>query len=713
MDIAGVIKRKNIPFHLDEQAFYAFVDRVTDGKYTNRISVTQKESESGFDEYTLTAKNGKITITATSGVSAGSALNAYFKKYCRYYFGILTKSGVLPDVPPDTDGALTETSVFHYRYAFNYCTFGYTYAFNDWKAWERVSDYLILSGYNLVLNPLGNECVWLALLQNFGYTYEEAKNYISAPNYLPWQWMMNISAFESEYPDSWFEEQKEISRKFNKKLKEFGMSALMPGYCGAVPDDFATRYPNENILNQGYWEDFVRPAILLPDSGLFAKIATTYYTLQKELLQAGDMHYYSTDPFHEGGNKGNADLQSYAKAVLSAMKETDKDAVWAFQGWQKNPDRTILSALDKADTLVMNLHADLSPDGGDDFLSTPHIYCVVNNFGGEQAMRGSAEKTYYLPHKMASDKNSACAGIGMIPEGVECDEVLFDLIGDVAVLSTPKARETFLREYISARYGIVDDKLIKAYEVLFEKIYTRDIVAYPHESGLISCPSPEVSRACFWAGKTELAENEKMNAHLISVLETLLTYYDECKERESYVTDLVAIARQLIGNVSWRYIYGLNNAFEKRDKKAFQQNAEKLLALFPLQEAVVDCDKNLNLQLYLDKAQNRAHTQKEKEWFTRIAKRLITLWSRYGARGLHDYAPREYGDMLRAFYKPRWVKYIQTLEKAIESEEEFTMYPFYDDEYAFVINREEYTREISTYVYTAVMGALNAVKVIS
>ena len=107
------------------------------------------------------------------------------KRYCHYYFGILTQSGILPDVPPETKDDMAETSVFEYRYAFNYCTFGYSYAFNTWEDWERITDYLILSGYNLVLNPIGNECVWLELLQRCEYTRKEAKKYMKAANYLP------------------------------------------------------------------------------------------------------------------------------------------------------------------------------------------------------------------------------------------------------------------------------------------------------------------------------------------------------------------------------------------------------------------------------------------------------------------------------------------------------------------------------------------------
>lgn len=697
-DTAGFIKRKNIPFQGGRYEFNEFVNRVTEGKYKDKVRFIKKESESGFDEYLLRAKDGIIEIEATSGAAGGAALNAYLKKYCRYYYGILTASGELPDTPPDTDGDMTEKSVFHYRYAFNYCTFGYTYAFNDWSEWERVTDYLILSGYNLVLNPIGNECVWLELLQKFGYTKEEAKKYLSAPNYLPWQWMMNLSAFQSEYPDSWFEEQAEISRKFNEKLKAFGMSAVLPGYCGAVPDDFALKYPQAKILNQGEWQGFVRPALLLPENGLFGQIAHTYYTLQKELLGAADMHYYSTDPFHEGGEKGGADLKEFARSVLAEMRRVDKDAVWAFQGWQENPDREILSALEKEDVVIMNLHADVCPDGEDDFMGYPHIYCVVNNFGGEQAMRGSAEKTYLLPHEMAKDERSACVGIGIMPEGVECDEALFDIISEVAVRQKLAPTEEFLRGYIAARYGVETDELVNAYKILLDKVYTADIVAYPHESALIARPALDVTRVCRWAGKAVVEDN----TYLALVAKTLLKYYDKCAGRESYQKDLAAILRQLVANESWQYVYGLNEGFLAGDKEKFEKNAKKFLSLFPLQEGVVDCDKHLNLQRYLDKAAKRGKTEKEKTWLVKNAKRLITLWGEEkGSVTLHDYAAREYGDMLRFFYKPRWEKYLSAVKTALEKGEPFVDYERYADELEFVNEEKEYSREVKKDLQTA------------
>lgn len=692
-DAVGYIKRKNIPFYAEEQAFIRFVDRVTDGKYGDKVCFSVKDSKSGFDEYVLSANAGIIYIKATSGAAGGAAINRYLKKYCRYYYGILTKSGELPDVPPDTDGVIEEKSAFHYRYAFNYCTFGYSYAFNDWTDWERITNYLILSGYNLVLNPIGNECVWSELLQKFGYTREEAKKYISAPNYLPWQWMMNLSAFQSEYFDPWFEKQRQISVMFNAKLKSFGMSAVLPGYCGAVPDDFGSRFPSASVVSQGEWCGFTRPAILLPENDLFPKIAKEYYNLQKELLGSKDMHFYSADPFHEGGEKGDIDLAEYALRVLQGMRQVDKDAVWAFQGWQANPDRKILSALKKEDVLIMNLQGDGCPDGNDDFMGYPHIYCVVNNFGGEQAMRGSAEKTYLLSHAMAKNENSACVGIGIMPEGVECDEVLFDVISEVSVRDSLLPTRDFLREYIEARYGKTTEALTEAYETLFEKIYVSDIVAYPHESGLIARPTPNVNRVCRWAGAAK-AEND---GSLVGVAKTLLQYYDDFSRRQSYVKDLVAVLRQLIANESWKYIYGLNEAFAKGDKEDFDKNSKNFLELFSLQEAVVDCDGQLNLQNYLDKAAKRGTTEREKVWLTENAKRLITLWGEEkGSVLLHDYAAREYGDMLRYFYKPRWKKYLTKCKHLLEKGDAFDEYDRYADEIEFVNENREYSRKVET-----------------
>ena len=52
------VKRKNIPFFIDEKEFIKLVDRVTESKYGEKTKITRIESKSGFDEYYLSAKDG-------------------------------------------------------------------------------------------------------------------------------------------------------------------------------------------------------------------------------------------------------------------------------------------------------------------------------------------------------------------------------------------------------------------------------------------------------------------------------------------------------------------------------------------------------------------------------------------------------------------------------------------------------------------------------
>ena len=442
---------------------------------------------------------------------------------------------------------------------------------------------------------------------------------------------------------------------------------------------------------------------MLPKDEKFSLLAQEYYSLQKRLLGAENAHYYSVDPFHEGGKKDGIQLEEFAQSVMAEMKKADGQAIWAFQGWQENPDRCILSALKREDVLICNLHGSISEDGGDDFLGYPHIYCGVNNFGGQQILRGDAGRLYRAAHELARSSDSACCGIGLMPEGVECDECLFDIVGELALRENPKAFGAFVEEWLTARYGFVTKDLCDAWQYLFDKVYNEDIVENTHESSLLCRPGTDVCKVSAWAGNAVINDTSGLRA----VTETLLRYYDELKDRESYVADLVAVTRQLLADTGWKYIFGLNDAFRAGDRACFEEYAEKLLVLFEKQAAVVDCDRHLNLQNYLDGAAKRGRTKEDKEWLITCAKRLITLWGdREGSITLHDYAAREYGDMLRYFYRPRWEKYISVLRNCMEKKVPFQEYDRYAEEEEFLYQHQEYSRFPSGDLREAVTEAL-------
>lgn len=682
---AGTIKRENIPFQLDVHEFKALVARVTNTRYAESIQVVQLSSMDGMDEYEISDGSEGLLIQATSGVAAASALNHYLKYYCNYTVGALFRTGELPAVPPKVGTVVHKKTPFHYRYLYNYCTFGYTYAFYDWEKWEQVLDWALLSGYNLLLNPIAQESVWFELLQEIGYTKENAKKFLVGPAFMPWLLMMNMSKYNGEYPDWWFENQKELAGKFNQRLQAFGANVLLPGYCGMVPDDFGTYFPDSHLIDQGLWCGLKRPAYLLPDDPMFAKIASLFYTIQGKIAGAKNAHYYSTDPFHEGGISDGIDLGAYAKAVFACMEQYDEKAVWAFQGWQINPRREMLDALDKSRTLIMNLIAETNFNAGDEFGGCPWIYCTVNNFGGQHLLRGHVQKSLQRPYD-GLNGNHAMVGVGIMPESVETDEVFYDIISEIIYREEKLNAEEYLASFVKRRYGKYSDNLYKAWKILSEQVYLGDLQEGGNESAFCSRPSLIVDRVSKWGG-TVSVQNPQI---LIEVVRRMLTEYEDCKSSTAYRYDLVDFTRQLMANDSWRLVYGMQKAYDQKEKEEFLKLSSRFLGRFDLMEELLKTHEHFLLSRWLEPAKKLGRNELEKRWFEWNARTQITVWAPKTGEVLHDYAAKEWAGMVRDFYKPRWEAFVSMMELSLFTEEPITDYERYDQEVLFSFGRKSY-----------------------
>ena len=186
------VKKRNMSTPVNTEEIYRLIKRVANETYAEKI-VLELAEDDGFDFYELYDKDGKIIIRSGSGVGFASGFNAYLKERCGYCVGALSTSGTLPATPPAVNEPIKRKSKFLYRYFFNYCTYCYTYAFDTWEEWEKTLDYLILSGYNLILNPVGIESVWRNTLMRMGYTKKETDNFLCGPAFYAWQWMMNMT----------------------------------------------------------------------------------------------------------------------------------------------------------------------------------------------------------------------------------------------------------------------------------------------------------------------------------------------------------------------------------------------------------------------------------------------------------------------------------------------------------------------------------------
>ena len=703
---AAIVKETNIPSGIDSSAVIGLITRVAGPEYANRFIIDPlKADKIGMDNYTIEdSSDGKIHIAATSGVAAAAAFNWYLRNRCQSYIGPITKRICFPAIPPCVGKEYENGSPFIYRYFLNFCTFGYTFAFWTWEQWEPFLDWAAMSGYNLILNPVGNEAVWLDVLMQNGYTRRAAQEFISGPTFFSWQCMMNMTSWGGPAPDSWVEGRIKLARQINDRLRSLGVGVMLPGYSGMVPIDFAEFHPESNPLDQGNWCDFKRPPMLVPGDPCFDSVADSFYRSQSELF-GSDFHYFSTDPFHEGGNSGDVDMKAYAVGCYEKMKAVSDNPVWFFQGWQNNPVRDILKALPTENVLVGNLRAEDCADAKDNFADHPWLYCCVNNFGGQRLVHGNMKKLYNEPHQFVSDDRYTMVGIGCMPEGVELDEVMFDILSYISFQRVPLNENDWLRQYIVHRYGRCPDEVYDAWLILQNEVYTSDTSADAKESAFCTRPSLTTDRVCVYNAGRFSYERPALE----KACRLLFTAFDEFESGEPFRLDITDFARQALANNAWSYVEGIQSSFINKDIDEFNKNAEVFLSLYYIQDRLTSTNRHMMLGTWLEMAKSHASDINEVAYYEFLARTLITLWGdRAGARELRDYAAKEWNGMLLDFYRPRWDSFIRMLRIAIVTGHEINDYSRYDAEYFFTTLGNTYPTEPQENLCKAILDVFEA-----
>ena len=325
---------------------YGIIERRLGKEYKSWFTLELAENADGYDFYELSTVNGKVHVKGNDGVSLATGINHYLKYYCNVNISQVGDQVNMPSQIPAIEGKVYKETKAKVRYSYNYCTLSYSMAFWGKEEWRNELDWLALNGVNVVLDATAQEEVWRRFLGKLGYSHEDAKDYIAGPAYYAWAYMANLSGFGGPVHDSWFEERTELARENQLIMRKLGMQPVLQGYSGMVPTDIQNYDATAQIIGQGNWCSFQRPAMLRTTSSTFDKYAELFYECQMEVY--GDTSdYYATDPFHEGGNTGGMSSVDIAREVLTSMLAADEDAIWIIQAWQGNPTTALLNGLDQ------------------------------------------------------------------------------------------------------------------------------------------------------------------------------------------------------------------------------------------------------------------------------------------------------------------------------------------------------------------------------
>lgn len=648
------------------------LERIDPGA-SSRFRIELRKAEHDFFE--LDQQGDKVVVRGNNYVSIATGINWYLKYYAGIHLSWNNMRADLPDVLPKITRKERHETTLPYRYDLNYCTFSYSMAFWDWDRWEQEIDWMALHGINLPLAMVGTDVVWRNVLVDLGYTEKEVGDFIAGPAFQAWWLMNNLEGWGGPNPESWYAHQEKLQKRILKRMREYGIHPVLPGYSGMVPHN-AKEKLGLDVADPGIWCGYNRPAFLQPTDPNFERIARLYY---KELTRLyGKADYYSMDPFHEGGSTAGVDLNLAGQAIWKAMKRANPRSAWVVQAWGANPRPDMIKDLPAGDVVVLDLFSESRPQWGDASSTWyrkegfgPHdwLYCMLLNYGGNVGLHG---KMAHIIHAFYKAKESPFGerlkGVGMTMEGIENNPVMYELLCELPWRAERFSKDEWLAGYVKARYGKSDERIQQAWQMLSNSIYNcpaSSVQQGTHESVFCARPSFHTYQVSSWS---EMSDYYRPG-DVIKAAGLMLESAESFRENDNFEYDLVDIVRQAVAEKG-RLVYPVViSAFKSGDRELFRAASSRFLDLILCQDRLLATRPEFKVGRWIEMARALGQTEAEKDLYEWNARVQVTTWGNRIAAdegGLRDYAHKEWNGLLRDFYYLRWKTWFDELAARLE-----------------------------------------------
>lgn len=662
-------------------------------EYAENFQFKKIKAEDGKDCFRLEVSTPeKIVICGNNANSMAMGLNYYLKYYCNTTISWYSDIAVeMPETLPAVEKEYSSQAKVDRRFFLNYCTYGYTMPFWQWKEWERFIDWMALNGINMPLAITGQEAVWYNVWKKLGMTDEEIRSYFVGPTYLPWHRMANIDGWNGPLPKQWLDTQVELQKKILARERELNMKPVLPAFAGHVPSELKRLYPKANIQYLGEWAGFAdeyRCHFLNPEEPLFAKIQKLFIKEQTRLF--GTNHIYGVDPFNE------VDPPSwepeYLKQVSANMFKTltaaDSKAEWMQMTWMFYHDRklwtaprieALLTGVPQNKMFLLDYHCERVElwNTTNKFHGQPYIWCYLGNFGGNTTLTGNVKESgKRLDNALINGGKNFC-GIGSTLEGLDVQQFPYEYIFEKAWTNGHDDDE-WVEALADRHAGKVSEPVREAWKVLFNDIH----VQVPKTLGVLPNFRPAMAKF------NKRTTNEYTNTQLLGVYKNLLKADDA--SRDALRLDIITVGRQLLGNYFMTVKDDMDSAYIAKDIFAVKARAEEMREILNDIDCLTAFHSRCSVDKWINDARDYGDTPELKDYYEKNARNLITTW---GGR-LNDYASRTWSGLIKSYYTKRWEMYIDAVVSALENGKEFSQKDFDKEVAAFEQSWVDSTEEI-------------------
>jgi alpha-N-acetylglucosaminidase len=626
----------------------------------------------GGERFRISSAKDHIEVEGSTPSALLFGLNWYLKYVA--HVQISPDGDRVGDAPfPLPPTSIERGTPYAYRLALNENVDGYSAPYWSWPRWQREIDVLALSGINAVLVERGTDSVLYRTFRDLGYSDSEIRAWLAAPAHQNWQLMGNLCCVGGPVSRALLQKRLVSAQKIVRRLRELGITPVLPGYYGIVPADFPHRFPDSHVVPQGTWAGFARPGWLDPRDPMFARLAAVFYRRQRELL--GDSGIYDMEVFQEGGQAGDVPVAQAARAVQQALLAAHPGASWMMLAWQGNPRQDLLAGVDRRHLLIVDIdHSRLPREHRrKDFRDAPFLFGGLWEFGGRTTLGADVRDVTDRLQRVART-NGNMAGTAVFTEGMGTNPFMFDLFTEMAWRVAPVDIGAWTRAYVLRRYGAADPHALAAWDVLIHTAYDIrvDQVVFnserdaAQESLFDAQPALTVNRASNWspeAMRYSAATFERALPQMLQVRPALRT-------SATFRYDLVDIARQTLANESRALLPRIGRAYKDRDRPRFEALTQCWLGLMDLQDQLLASDRFFLLGGWLAQVQPWASSRGERARLEFDARSLLTVWGDRQASevgGLHDYGNKDWAGLTGGYYRMRWQRYFHALDVALRT----------------------------------------------
>ena len=629
-------------------------------------------AKDGHERFRIASDKGHIQVEGSTPSALLFGVNWYLKYVA--HVQVSTNGDRVGSAPfPLPATTIERETPYAYRYALNENVDGYSSPYWDWPRWQREIDVLALSGINAMLVERGMDSVLYQTFRDVGYADAEIRGWITQPAHQNWQLMGNLCCFNGPISSALMQKRAASAQKIIARLRELGITPVLPGFYGIVPADFQQKFPHAHVVPQGEWAGFTRPGWLDPRDPMFGKLAAAFYKHQRELF--GDSSIYDMEVFQEGGNSGDVPVPEAARDVQNALLTAHPGACWMMLAWQGNPRQDLLAGVDRQHLLIIDIDHDRVPRDHrqQDFQNAPFLFGGIWEFGGRTTLGANTANITERLQRLGRN-NSNMAGTAVFTEGMDTNPFAFDLFTEMAWRSEPLDLAAWTADYVRRRYGAADPHALAAWNILLKTAYDIrvDKVVFnserdaAQESLFNAQPSLTANRASNWSPEAMRYEA----AAFQQALPEMLQVAPALRASETYQYDLVDIARQTLANESRLLLPQIKAAYDSKDRTHFEALTRRWLQLMDLQDQLLSSNRFFLVGNWLAPVDAWASTPEERRRLDDDARSILTTWGdRKASEGasLHDYGNKDWAGLTRDYYRLRWETYFNALDQALRT----------------------------------------------